>query len=216
MNKKTNKLIIYSVLFGGALITSNAIASKLWDTGLTLFGMNISFTVGCIVYPLTFLITDIISQNYGREYSKSVVKGGFIIQIISMIMIWLAGLLPSVSIETQNAYQVMFSNTFWLVLASLTAYLISQRADVLFFDKIKQKINNDKYRILYSILSTTCSQLIDSIMYATIAFGIGFGWLWNGNVLMLLNMILAQFLLKTILAVVVSPIYMFFTKKGEK
>ena len=78
--KKTQKnLYLLYMLFGVALVTANAIATKVFDMGFTVFGNEVTLTVGVICYPVTFLVTDIIGEIWGKKESSIAVKFGFIL-----------------------------------------------------------------------------------------------------------------------------------------
>lgn len=218
MKKTDNKLYYLYMIFGIALVTANCIASKVFDTGLTLFGAPMTLTVGAICYPITFLITDIIGELWGKEKATIAVKGGFVCQVISTAIIIIASYLPAVDSGVQQSYQTLLGQNWVFVTASLVAYLCSQTCDVKIFHAIRdayvRKHGSTKGgKWIWNNASTMTSQLIDSVIYATIAFGLGFGWLWNGNIVMLLNMILGQWIIKAILALLDTPFFYLLTRQ---
>ena len=221
--KKTNRnLYILYMVFSMALITANCIASKVFNTGLILNGAPVVLTVGAICYPLTFLVTDIIGEMWGKKEANTAVLGGFVCQVISTLIIIIARFLPPNDPATQDAYVTLLGQNYIFVIASLTAYLASQKWDVFVFHKIREawiaKHGSTKGgKWLWNNVGTITSQLIDSILYAGIAFGIGFGWLADkGMHAALFNMILAQWIIKLVLALLDTPFFYLFTRRSEE
>lgn len=221
--KKTEKnLYLLYMVFAIGLITANCIGAKIFTTGINLFGSPITLTCGALAYPITFLCTDVIGELWGKEKAKIAVGYGFICQLISTLIIVLARYLPAVDLTQQNAYVSLLGQNYMFVFASLVAYWCSQSWDVIIFHKIRDAyirkhgtVQGGKW--LWNNGSTMTSQLIDSILYAGIAFGIGFGWLWDPSMhIMLFNMILGQWIIKVILAALDTPIFYWLTRREEQ
>ena len=216
--KKTQKnLYLLYMIFGVVLVTANAIASKVFNTGITLFGSPVTVTVGIISYPITFLITDIIGEIWGKKEANYAVIGGFICQVIATALIIAARYLPGVDPNVSDSYNTLLGQNWIFVVASLTAYLFSQKWDVFVFHKIRDKYiekhgSTKGGKWIWNNASTMTSQFFDSVIYATIAFGLGFGWFWNGNIVPLLNMILAQWIFKVVIAALDTPIFYLCTR----
>lgn len=220
--KKTEKnLYLLYMLFVTLLVTANCIASKVWDTGIPFMGGTITLTIGVISYPFTFLCTDIIGEIWGKEEAGLAVKYGFFAQLVSTFMIVVARYATPVSGEVQDAYVTLLGQQWVFVVASLTAYFISQSLDVKLFHTIRNKyiakhgsVKGGKW--IWNNVATMTSQLVDSIIYAGIAFGLGFGWLFNSGMRgALFGMILGQWLFKTIVAACDTPLFYFFTRNNK-
>ena len=138
---------------------------------VNLFGMDA--TLGNILYAGGFLVTDILSENYGREEAKTAVKIGFF-SLISMTAIMQVAILfkpldiPE-GLELFNGVKSIFSLMPRLAIASLTAYLISQFHDVWLYETIRNKFPSIKYLWLRNNGSTLVSQLLDNLIFTTIA-----------------------------------------------
>ena len=217
--KKTEKnLYLLYMIFAVALITANCVANKVFDTGVVLFGAPVTLTVGVICYPITFLVTDILGELWGKEKASLAVKYGFIAQLLSTLIIIVARYMPAVDSTTQDAYVTLLGQNYIFVIASLTAYLCSQSWDVVMFHKIRtwyvRKHGTTKGgKWLWNNGSTMTSQLIDSIVYVVVAFGFGFGWLFDSTMhVMLFNMVLGQWLFKVTLAVLDTPFFYLLTR----
>lgn len=130
-------------------------------------------TLGNIVYASSFLVTDILSEKYGKHEARKAVWIGFFSVISMTILMWLAlRFLPlddEVSQSSFKSLQTIFTFMPRIVLASLSAYLISQFHDVWAFHFWKRKFK-DKHLWLRNNLSTMVSQLIDSIVFTLVAF----------------------------------------------
>lgn len=209
------------MLFGVALITANCIASKIWLLPFSFLGQPVALTVGVICYPITFLITDIIGELWGKKEANYAVTLGLIAQIVSTFIITIAKYLPAQDPAMQVHYSSLLGQTWVFVLASLTAYFCSQKWDVYIFHKIRdtwiKKHGSTKGgKWIWNNCSTMSSQLVDSVIYVSIAFGFGFGWFFNSAMYgQLFNMVLAQWLFKVVLAALDTPFFYLLTKKSE-
>ena len=177
MKKTQQNLYLLYMLFGVALVTANAIASKVFDMGFQVFGNEVTLTVGVICYPVTFLVTDVIGEIWGKEESKLAVRFGFICQLVSTLFIIAARYLPAVDPDMQDHYVALLGQNWIFVLASMSAFLASQSWDVFVFHKlrnsyIKKHGTRDGGRWIWNNFSTIGSQLIDSIIYVIVAFGL--------------------------------------------
>lgn len=221
MKKTQNNLYLLYMIFGVALVTANAIASKVFDMGFTIFGNEVTLTVGAICYPITFLVTDVIGEIWGKKESQLAVKYGFICQLVSTFIIIIARYLPAVDSGMQDSYVALLGQNWVFVIASLVAFLASQSWDVFVFHKlrdnyIKKHGTRDGGRWIWNNGSTIGSQLIDSIIYVLIAFGFGFGWLFDSSMHgMLISMVVGQFIVKTVLALLDTPIFYLLTRERK-
>ena len=221
--KKTEKnLYLLYMLFGVALITANCIASKLMILPFQMFGSAVTITCGVIVYPITFLVTDILGEIWGKKEAGLAVKFGFICQVIATAIIVIARYIPAADANMQEAYVNLLGQNAMFVVASLSAYLCSQKWDVFIFHKIRdayiKKHGSTKGgKWIWNNVGTMTSQLLDSSIYVLVAFGLGFKWLWTpGMTTMMLNMIIAQWLFKVAIAALDTPFFYWFTREGKR
>lgn len=221
MRKTEKNLYLIYMIFAVSLVTANCIASKMFNTGITLFGAPVALTTGAICYPVTFLCTDIIGEMWGKQHANIAVKYGFVVQIFSTLVIILARYMPASDMAMQDAFVRLLGQNWAFALASLTAYGCSQSWDVFAFHKIRtwylHKHGSTKGgKWLWNNGSTMTSQLIDSIVYVLVAFGFGFGWLFDVSMHQtMINMILAQWMFKVILAALDTPVFYFLTRKAD-
>lgn len=140
---------------------------------IKLFGLVA--TLGNIVYATSFLVTDILSENYGKKEANKAVWIGFF-SLISMALLMnfalafrpLAG--DDFAAVTHNATSTIFKLMPRIAVASLAAYLLSQRHDVWAYHFWRNRFPKDSHIWIRNNLSTMISQLIDSIVFVIIAF----------------------------------------------
>lgn len=196
-----------SGLFVAVLTISNIIANKIVSVGIWIVPAAI------FAYPITFALTDIISEIYGKKAAKQVVWLGLWANVLLVGFVQLAIYLPPAPFyQLNDAFKNVLGGTFRIVIASLIAYLVSQSHDVWAFHMWK-KLTKGKHLWLRNNASTMVSQLIDSVLFISIAF---YGIVPNN---VLINMILSQYSIKLIIALIDTPfVYLvvkFLTGKWE-
>lgn len=214
--KKTNEnLMALLVIFVISIVVANIVGCKVIDTGLTLFGIPLSLSGGAITYAFTFLCTDVVGEIWGKEQAQKFVKYGFMGQLFAIALIVVTQHTPTNDTEMQNAYVRLLGQSPMFVLGSLCAYACSQTWDVWIFHKIRNKFNGkSSMRWLWNNASTSTSQIIDTIIYALVAFGIGMGWLFEGDKLTtLVGIVIGQYILKLCLALLDTPFFYLLTNK---
>lgn len=158
------KLIILTGLFVGAILCANTLASKLFTIG------GLTMTAGIVAFPITFLITDIINEVWGKKRAQAVVITGFLANLMMVALYQLGMILPpAVFWPHQEAFHTILGAVPRIVGASMIAYLISQNWDVWVFAKIKEKLRFGLW--LRNNLSTITAQIIDSVIFLGLAFG---------------------------------------------
>lgn len=199
--QKTNKnLLILNGIFITSLLIANVVSAKI----VTFWGLVIPAAI--VAYPLTFLMTDIIGEIWGKEQANETVKLGFICQLISLVLIGLAILLPVAPFaDNQAEFKGIMAQSFRVVAASLVAYYCSQSWDVWVFHKIREKGTGNKW--LRNNLSTMTSQIIDTAIFITIAF--------IGSVPNIWVMIISQYLIKFIYALLDTIPFYYLTRGSE-
>lgn len=218
--KKTDKnLILLCMIFAVSLVISNVVTGKLIDIPIDLFGGHIQLPGAAVCYAITFLMTDVIGEIWGKKEANQCVRWGFICQILASLLILFTQYLPAVDQDMQGSYDALLGQNWMFVIGSLVAYYASQSWDVHIFHKVRDKMiakdpNNFHKRWIWNNLSTMTSQIIDTILFIGIAFGIGFGWLFDSAMLPTLGaMCVGQYLLKALLALIDTPIFYLLTRK---
>lgn len=214
--KKTNKnLLLIHVIFVVSIVVANVVGCKVINTGVTLFGIPLSLSGGAITYAFTFLCTDVIGEVWGKEKAKQAVKYGFIGQVFAITLIVLTQFTPTNDAHMQQAYVKLLGQSPMFTLGSLCAYSCSQSWDVWVFHKIREHFNaKPSLRWIWNNISTATSQIIDTAIYAMVAFGIGMGWILDSQkIIPLIGIIIGQYLLKLCLAILDTPFFYYFTKR---
>jgi len=198
--------IILAGIFLGALVLTNIIGGKLFS----FFGHPVSSAL--LAYPVTFLVTDVISEVYGKKKAHSLVVSGFIVSVFVGLIILLAAAVPDIAggPVDRKSFDTVFGFFPGIVTGSMIAYLTAQYVDVQIFEWIRERTNG-KHLWLRNNGSTIFSQMIDTILVATIAFV-----LWpsidnNPETVSITStvwweIVKWQYLLKVMIAIVDTPI----------
>lgn len=220
MKKDNFKLSILYMIFAALLVCSNCIAAKQVSVG-TWFGLPISITAGIICYPFTFLITDIIGELYGKKEAQRAVVGGFIGQIIAILYIIVANLLPGSDPQVSSMFNSILGSNWILTIGSLTACLLSQSWDVFLFHKIRdayiKKHGSTKGgKWIWNNVATITSQLVDSVVFY---IGLLIMLRTQGVVLpfnVAVTTVFVYWLIKIVIALCDTPFFYLFTRKSNK
>ncbi|SDB82388.1 hypothetical protein SAMN05421734_101207 [Pelagirhabdus alkalitolerans] len=191
-------------LFVGLLILSNIISVKLFSVG------DFILPAAAIVYVVTYLITDVIGEVYGKDAAMRTVKAGLVTQIVALLFILAAIHLPAAeAFGMQSEFEAILGGSFRVMFASLLAYIISQHIDVNVFHRLKMKHGTQKLW-LRNNLSTASSQLIDTAIFIAVAF---VGTVPTG---VLFSMIITQYVFKFVVAIVDTPFTYLLVKIARK
>ncbi len=202
MKKTNDNLIAINAVFIMSLLVANVVAGKV----VNLFGFIVPAAV--VAYGITFLCTDVINEIWGKEEAQKTVMLGLKVQLASMVLILLAIWLPPAvfAVDFNVAFKTVLGQNVRVVFASLTAYTISQAHDVISFNFWRKKTNG-KHKWIRNNLSTLTSQIIDTAIFITIAF-------W-GMVPNLLWMIISQYIIKAIIALLDTPFFYLLTRNKD-
>ena len=216
---KTN-LMICAMAFAVALVIANVVTAKTVQTGIPLFGSTILVPSAVICYCVTFLMTDVVGEIWGREEARTIVLGGFFCQLLALAFILVAQALPAADASMQASFDMLLGQNGVFVVASMTGYLMAQSWDVFIFHKIRDKVLSNggtvRSRWIWNNASTMTSQLIDTVVFIGIAFGIGFGWLFDVAMIgQLAAMMVGQYCCKLILAALDTPVFYFLTRNAD-
>jgi uncharacterized integral membrane protein (TIGR00697 family) len=196
--------LVLAAIFIASLVSCNLIFQKFfyWNpAGLFRFELS----VGILPYPITFLVTDIISEIYGKKKANQVVKVGLIATIFVMLVVYLANLVPATewSPINNNTFSNVFGLTGVAVGASMAAYLLAQFVDIRIFHFWKN-LTKGKHLWLRNNFSTIISQLVDtaSVLLLLCFFE---AIAWNNFYALFIN----SFLFKILVALFDTPFFYF-------
>jgi hypothetical protein len=159
---------------------------------LTLFGesgLAFNLTCGVLLWPLEFVITDIVNEYYGPKAVRRIsliavalISYAFIMFYLAMsaapASFWVESKMQNGVPSMQLAFEAIFGQGMWIIIGSIIAFMVSQLIDVTVFHQIKKR-TGEKMIWLRSTGSTVISQLVDSFVVLFIAFKIGNGWAWS-------------------------------------
>ena len=215
MDKKKERLArkIYLYLAGlfiTSLVVSNLIFQKFfywYPFDVEIFDNKLfELSVGILPYPITFLITDLISEIYGKKKAIQVVITGIFASFFSIILLLVADSLPAIenSPIKDTVFKEVFSMTPLAVIASMLAYLSAQFIDIKIFHFWKN-LTKGKFLWLRNNFSTFSSQFIDSSLVI--------GLLCSFNIIswdLFWGLVLSAVIFKILVAIIDTPILYFF------
>ncbi|WP_350290379.1 queuosine precursor transporter [uncultured Croceitalea sp.] len=184
MNQKDKRIAFQIYLYLGALFITSLVVSNLifqkffyWNPlgDIKVFGASIfEISVGILPYPITFLITDLISEIFGKRKANQVVVAGIFASFFSLAIVYTASAVPATewSPVTNSMFSEVFGNTIVAVFASMMAYLLAQFVDIQLYHFWK-KVTKGKHLWLRNNFSTFSSQFIDTftVVLLLCAFG---------------------------------------------
>lgn len=193
--------LILGALFISSLVASNLIFQKFfyWD----FFGVyTFEISVGILPYPITFLITDIISEIFGKRKANQIVTAGIFASFFSLLIVYTAGKVPATSWSPINdeIFNKVFGATAVAVFASMIAYLLAQYIDIHIYHFWK-RITKGKHLWLRNNFSTFSSQFIDTMTVLLLLCSTGIID-WDRFTILLIN----GFLFKILVAALDTPI----------
>jgi uncharacterized integral membrane protein (TIGR00697 family) len=194
LSSKRLEIFIYLLTFHTALlVASNAGGAKM----IALPG-GLAASATVFSYMGTFVILDAISELFGKKFSIIAINVGLTALVVSVLFFQLSiASAPAPFWKGQEGYVATLGSSWRILLGGWTAYMVSQRIDLWSFFKIRN-ITGGKYGLWSRALgSTVIGQLIDTIIFITIAFYGSFP---------LMPAIIGQYLLKLILAVITTPL----------
>lgn len=195
-NTDLTKTDLYAILVGifcAGLIISNIIASKTFEF------FWITLPCGVIIFPLIYIVNDVLAECYGFKKARRAIYLGFFMNLIAVICYNVTMFLPAPAYFTgDSAFHTVLGSTLRLFVASFAAYLIGSLINAKLMVYLKGKYENKLF--FRCISSTFAGEGMDALIFITI------GFLGTMPVSALLTMIVAQALFKTAYEVVVYPL----------
>lgn len=194
MEKSYKYLGAISVFFVSILLISNVASSKIVDFGW------FTFDAGTLLFPLSYIFGDILTEVYGYKKARNVIWLGFGMAFLMALVFIIVGALPAAADwGNQDAYNAILGWTPRIVLASLVAFLAGSFSNSFILSKMKIWT---KGKMLWTrtIGSTVVGELIDSVLFIVIAFA---GVLPTS---LLLTLIISNYIFKTLVEVAFTPV----------
>ena len=169
--------VVVAALFVTVLLVSNIVAVKLIHVGTLPFqflGSDLLFLpAAMIVFPVSYIIGDVLTEVYGFKLARGVIWLGFACNALGALFIWLAGLIPAeIFWADQEAYDAILGQARWVLLGSFAAYLVGEFSNSMVLAWLKN-VTEGRFLWLRTISSTVVGQGFDSFVFIFIAFGIG-------------------------------------------
>jgi hypothetical protein len=222
MKKTAQNLSLLQTVFTVSLVISNVVTGKLFDTGLQLFGVSVTLPGAALCYAITFLTTDVIGEIYGKKEANQTVWYGFVGQVLATLLILLTRYIPAADASMQEAYVLLLGQNWIFVIGSMVGYFASQSWDVFLFHKIRENYlqregKTAAARWVWNNVSTMTSQILDTVLFIGISFGLGFGWLFDSSMHKnLLAMMIGQYFFKFLLALLDTPFFYLLTRQKKE
>lgn len=191
------KLFVYlSAIFVSCLLLGDVIGGKILHTPAG------PISVGIIPFPVTFLLTDIVNDFYGRRGAHFLTMVGFFMALMAWVLLQVTTLMPidASTYFTQTEYAKVFGGSAQLFVASMVAYLIGQFLDIGVFQYWKA-LTQSKHLWLRATGSTIFSQAVDTVTINVIFGRVTAGWTWS----FIEAKVAREYVIKFVVAVALTP-----------
>ena len=231
-DKPTKLFVIFTAFFVANALIAECIGTKIFSleklfglhpSNFSLFGaknLSVSLTCGVLLWPLEFIMTDIVNEYYGPKAVRRISYIAIALISYAFLMFYIAIKVPPADFwlgsnvdggvpNMQNAFNGVFGQGMRIIIGSLVAFFVSQLVDVTVFHKIK-KITGEGKVWLRATGSTLVSQLVDSYIVLFIAFTGKFTWQ------QILAIGIVNYIYKAIMAIILTPLIYFVEHRIEK
>jgi queuosine precursor transporter len=185
-------------------------------------GLSISLTCGVLLWPLEFIMTDIVNEYYGPKAVRRISYIAVALIAYAFLMFYMAMGVPAADFwygtgvqdgvpDMSKAFNSVFGQGMWIIVGSIVAFLVAQIVDVTVFHKIK-KATGEKKVWLRATGSTVVSQLVDSFIVLFIAFYIGKDWTFQK----VLAIAMVNYAYKFTIAIILTPLIYLLENRIEK
>ncbi|MCB0208035.1 MAG: queuosine precursor transporter [Anaerolineae bacterium] len=209
-----------TALFVAVLLISNiASSAKIIDWGISIFGLPLAFDAGTLLFPISYIFGDILTEVYGYKKARRVIWSGFGAALLMALTFWIVGLMPGEAFwqeyAGQNAYDAILGGvaTGGIVIASLGAYFAGEFSNSYILARMKVEMQG---RQLWArtIGSTMVGEGVDTVIFIILAalFGV-FPWE------IVSSLIIANYIFKVAIEILFTPItyaIVGFLKKSEQ
>lgn len=213
LSRPQKLFVVCTAVFVTALVIAEATASKFFTAfdlpfALSIFGVefdSVIMTAGVIAFPITFIVTDLLNEYYGKAGIRFVTFVGMAMIIFEFALLQIAMGVPTASISPvpAEAFNTVFGASGRIILGSLVAYLVGQLVDITLFHWLR-KLTEGRMLWLRATGSTFGSQFLDTLIVLTVAFA---GELRFQEILAIT---LFNYSYKFIIAIVITPIIYLF------
>ena len=232
-HRPTKLFVIFAAFFVANALIAECIGTKIFSLeklfgaqpfNFKLFGeshLALSLTCGVLLWPLEFIMTDIINEYYGPKAVRRISFIAVALILYAFLMFYMAMAVPPADFwygtgvnegvpDMSKAFNSIFGQGMWIIAGSITAFLVSQIVDVTVFHKIK-KATGEKKVWLRATGSTLVSQFVDSFIVLFIAFKIGKDWSFQK----VLAIGMVNYAYKFTVAIILTPLIYFIEHRIE-
>lgn len=201
------------------LISNIASAAKIVDWGVSIFGLPLAFDGGTLLFPISYIFGDILTEVYGYKRSRRIIWAGFGAALLMAGTFWVIGMMPGEAMwqeyAGQNAYNAILGGVAsgGIIIASLSAYFAGEFSNSVILAKLKV-ITEGRFLWIRTIGSTLVGEGVDTVIFILVAtlFGV-----FPPEIA--LSLIIANYIFKVSIEVIFTPLtyaIVNFLKSAEK
>lgn len=197
-------LDIFIALFIVTLIVSNIVSIKIVGFG------PIVFDAGTILFPLAYILGDVITEVYGFKRMRRILTLGISTLLITSLTFWVVGAMPAIAEwGNQDAYDATLGVVWRIVVASITAIFVGELLNAYVLAKLKIRFQG-KHLWGRIVGSSVVGNAADTLIFSTIAFA------GTVNLESFISLVLTVYLIKMVIEIVISPVTMYVIKRVKK
>lgn len=186
--------LVLSVVYVVCMLLANTVGSKIAKIGI------FELTVGAFVFPVTYIISDMITEVYGFNKTKTIIWLGFSMNLLMVLFYEFCVRVPyPVYYTAQEAFKSILGSSLRVSVASVTAYLFGSFSNAVIISKMKVATAGKHFGVR-AIASTIVGQTVDSVIFTFVAFSFIYGWNQLGT------MILTSIFIKSVIELLVLPV----------
>jgi uncharacterized integral membrane protein (TIGR00697 family) len=200
--QKTDLLISFYI---GCIAISELMGAKTFPL-TTIGSFKLSASVAIFVVPLIYCINDVITEVYGKERARSIVRSGLLVILFILLFSLLSTRLPSTPrfAATEKAYETIFSISARIAASSLIAFTVAEFMDVFIFARLRQKFGK-KALWLRTNVSNIISQFFDTTLFMVLAF-YALNRPFGDNASFLIGLIIPYWIIKCLMSFIETPL----------
>jgi len=204
LKMKINKLDLLIAFYVSCVMISELMGMKTFPLVKT-FGYQWNASVAILIFPIIFTINDVITEVYGKERTRSIIRSGLLMVAFLFVFTFIAtSFSPSTRFSpTEAAYDKIFHQSLRISAASLAAFTLAEFLDVIVFARLRAKFGKSRLWLRTNI-SNFISQFIDTSVFMILAF-YTFGDSFSSNADFLIGLILPYWTLKCLMSVIETP-----------
>lgn len=183
MKKQISPVLVrLVVLFTSCLVISNILANRMIQVGPW------SMDAGCLLFPVTYILSDVFSEVYGYRWSRRVTLWAAAVNVLFVCLVYITNIMPAPDYFDPEPFKLALGSSFRIVAASLLSYVIGDLVNDLVFRRMRKNKEVLQGFTFRAIASSFVGQVVDSVLFVTVAFA-GTMPLLDGVYMVVLNII---------------------------